>query len=270
MPNPQQLSNSSSSCRPWQMPGRRVRCRATKWAYACPAAATGNAVPRRRAVATQRMGWLPRLTRFPAFPAARSRRGSWPGGRNLGFDTAGVGTNFRSLVVDRCGKWPQPRSTCRPWWSGPASGYPLRTRDQQYKKVLFGDATLQDLPDTPRFVFCATNVQTASLVRFTKKRLADWQSATLTPEHRTGSRCHRLRPFHRPVAVRVKLPEGAMKPFPDVELCRKPFTTDLILSDGGVYDNMASSRLKNCGTCSSATRAEDLTEEEPAEDWGAM
>ena len=35
------------------------------------------------------------------------------------------------------------------------------------------DATLQDLPDTPRFVINATNVQTGALFRFSKPYMAD-------------------------------------------------------------------------------------------------
>src|SRR5437868_1139773 len=44
-----------------------------------------------------------------------------------------------------------------------------------YAKSLFGDATLQNLPISPEFVICATNLQTGSLMRFSKRRLADWQ-----------------------------------------------------------------------------------------------
>jgi NTE family protein len=44
-----------------------------------------------------------------------------------------------------------------------------------YTKHVFGDATLQDLPDRPRFVFNATSLQTGSSVRFTKPYLADYR-----------------------------------------------------------------------------------------------
>src|SRR5512139_3299024 len=47
------------------------------------------------------MGWLPKLTRISSVSGGSITAGvlalAW---RNLGFDTAGVGTNFRSLVVD--------------------------------------------------------------------------------------------------------------------------------------------------------------------------
>src|SRR4051812_46429750 len=42
-----------------------------------------------------------------------------------------------------------------------------------YREHLLGDATLQRLPDRPRFVINATNVQTGSLWRFSKPYMAD-------------------------------------------------------------------------------------------------
>jgi NTE family protein len=41
-----------------------------------------------------------------------------------------------------------------------------------YAKRLFGDRTLQDLPDAPRFVVSATNVQSGALWRFAKPCIA--------------------------------------------------------------------------------------------------
>ena len=44
-----------------------------------------------------------------------------------------------------------------------------------YREHLFGDATLQDLPDEPRFVINATNLESGALLRFTKRYLADYR-----------------------------------------------------------------------------------------------
>ena len=44
-----------------------------------------------------------------------------------------------------------------------------------YRRHLFGDATLQDLPDHPRFVINATSVQSGVLFRFSKPYMADWR-----------------------------------------------------------------------------------------------
>ena len=43
------------------------------------------------------------------------------------------------------------------------------------KKHLLGDATLQDLPDRPRFVINATNLQSAVLLRFSKPYMRDYR-----------------------------------------------------------------------------------------------
>ena len=48
---------------------------------------------------------------------------------------------------------------------------------KSYRSHLFGAATLQDLPDRPRFVINATNVQTGALWRFSKKYMADFMVA---------------------------------------------------------------------------------------------
>src|SRR3954466_5161917 len=44
-----------------------------------------------------------------------------------------------------------------------------------YRRHLFGDATLQDLPDHPRFVINAISVQSGVLFRFCKPFMADWR-----------------------------------------------------------------------------------------------
>jgi NTE family protein len=44
-----------------------------------------------------------------------------------------------------------------------------------YRKHLFGKATLQHLPDEPRFVINATNLESGALMRFSKPYLADYR-----------------------------------------------------------------------------------------------
>jgi NTE family protein len=44
-----------------------------------------------------------------------------------------------------------------------------------YAEHLFGEATLQDLPDNPRFVINATNVQSGVLWRFSKPYMRDYR-----------------------------------------------------------------------------------------------
>ena len=50
-----------------------------------------------------------------------------------------------------------------------------------YQRHLLGDATLQDLPDQPRFVINATNLQSGVLWRFSKPYMADYRVGKVEP-----------------------------------------------------------------------------------------
>jgi NTE family protein len=108
-----------------------------------------------------------------------------------------------------------------------------------YREHLFGDATLQDLPDHPRFVFCATNLQTTSLVRFSKRHVADYRLGLArnrdVPLATAVTASSAFPPFLSPVTLR--LPADAWDPqIPQTlpEGVRDP----IVLTDGGVYDNL--------------------------------
>lgn len=113
-----------------------------------------------------------------------------------------------------------------------------------YSKHLYGNATLQDLPDeapgTPRFVINATNVQTGALCRFSKPYMGDWRIGRWTqPRVRLAeavAASSAFPPFLSP--ARIDIPPGVMEPTPGADLHREPFTTRLVLTDGGVYDNL--------------------------------
>lgn len=112
-----------------------------------------------------------------------------------------------------------------------------------YRDHLFGEATLQDLPsddEGPRFVINATNVQTMALWRFMKPYMSDY---------RVGS-------FKKP-EIELAVAVAASSAFPPVlsplefhpdpstfdestkgPLGVHPYTTHVVLSDGGVYDNL--------------------------------
>jgi NTE family protein len=141
-----------------------------------------------------------------------------------------------------------------------------------YREHLFGDATLQDLPDRPRFVINATSVQTGALFRFSKPYLADY----------------RVGRVERP---RVALADAvaASSAFPPV---LSPFELDLrgetwvdedgndlggdeyreraVLSDGGVYDNLGlETAWKACRTLLVSDAGGLMKPDpEPDHDWG--
>jgi NTE family protein len=109
-----------------------------------------------------------------------------------------------------------------------------------YKRYLYGEATLQDLPDTPRFVFNAFNVQSGALWRFSKPYMADWRVGSIPqprlPLAQAVAASTAFPPFLSP--LRLKLAEEDYEPRSGADLQRAPFTTDVHLSDGGVYDNL--------------------------------
>jgi NTE family protein len=113
----------------------------------------------------------------------------------------------------------------------------------KYKSVLFGKTTLQDLPDEPRFVINATNVQSGVLMRFSKPYIRDYRVGKILnptlPLAVAVAASSAFPPVLSPCEIKVA--DYGMKFEPATEgedLNRPPFTSDLVLSDGGVYDNL--------------------------------
>lgn len=109
-----------------------------------------------------------------------------------------------------------------------------------YDGALFHGATLQDLPDAPRFVINATSVQSAALWRFMKPYMRDWRVGEVkSPRVRLAdavAASSAFPPFLSP--FRLKLDPASFTPGSGEELQRPPFTSRAVLSDGGVYDNL--------------------------------
>jgi NTE family protein len=109
-----------------------------------------------------------------------------------------------------------------------------------YRRHLFGGATLQDLPDRPRFVFDATNLQSGALWRFAKPYMRDYRVGEVmlprVPLATAVAASSAFPPFLSPVIL--KLADGDFTPGSGAGLQRPPFTTRVSLTDGGVYDNL--------------------------------
>ena len=219
------------------------------------------------------LGWLPKLTRVSSVSGGSITAGvlglNW---NKLGFGANGVAAQFVANVVAPLRKMADTSIDVSSVLTGALlPGVSISDRvTKKYKEVLFGDATLQALPDEPRFMFCATNVQTASLFRLSKKRAADWQVGELLAPTIALARAVTASSAFPPVLspCEIELP-SPLQPFADSALGRPPFTTDLILADGGVYDNLGIEPVwKNCGTVLVSDAGQKIDpEEEPAEDW---
>jgi len=116
-----------------------------------------------------------------------------------------------------------------------------RVRDA-YQETLFGDATLQNLPaGDPRFVFNATNVQSGALWRFMRPYMRDWKVGEYkSPDVLLATAVAASSAFP-PVLSPVRLKLRAEKFTPDTwepEFADPGFREEVVLSDGGVYDNL--------------------------------
>jgi NTE family protein len=144
-----------------------------------------------------------------------------------------------------------------------------------YRKHLFGKATLQDLPDendgAPRFVINATNVQTGSLWRFSRPYMADWQVGRAENPNVLLALAVGASSAFPPVLspTRLKLAQGTMKPWPKSRLGNPPFTTKVVLTDGGIFDNLGLEAVfKRYQTVVVSDAGGQISpEEKPAGDW---
>ena len=118
-----------------------------------------------------------------------------------------------------------------------------------YRSHLFGDATLADLPDDPRFVFCATNMGSGALVRFSKTYTADYRigkrDELVLPLGDIVAASAAFPPVLSPMVIELGADQALTKQFPGPPNAEKPelagrerYATRLELSDGGVYDNL--------------------------------
>jgi len=109
-----------------------------------------------------------------------------------------------------------------------------------YRKYLFGHSTLQDLPDKPRFVINATNVQSKALWRFSKPYMWDWRVGKVpNPKIELAVAVGASSAFPPVLSpVELDLHETDYEPNTGTGLQRPPFTTRVVLTDGGVYDNL--------------------------------
>jgi NTE family protein len=109
-----------------------------------------------------------------------------------------------------------------------------------YDEHLFKGATLQDMPDEPSFVINATNVQSGALWRFLKPFMRDYRVGEVknptVPLAKAVAASSAFPPVLSPCELR--LDEDDFTPNSGDDLQRRPFTTHVFLTDGGVYDNL--------------------------------
>lgn len=188
------------------------------------------------------VGYLPKLDRISSVSGGSITAGvlglNWG---KLAFDGAGTAQGFVEQVVapirDLAGRTIDMKAVVIGSLLPGTIGERVAAA---YDKHLFRGATLQDLPERPRLVINATNVQTGALWRFSRPYMADYRvgrvDAPTVPLATAVGASSAFPPVLSPVGV--ELPRGAVKTVPGADLSFEPYTTQLVLTDGGVYDNL--------------------------------
>jgi NTE family protein len=141
-----------------------------------------------------------------------------------------------------------------------------------YRRALFPDSpSLSDLPNEPAFVFNATNLQSGSRWQFSKPAMGDYRVGEVPdPRHpladvvaassafppylspariRLGEADYAPATPREPAEAKVRGESADARGPADADLRHGPYTTNPVLSDGGVYDNLGlDAPWKHCRT----------------------
>ena len=218
-------------------------------------------------------GYLPKLHRVSSVSGGSITAGvlglAWS---KLAFDDEGVAQRFNQEVIE-----PIRHLASQTIDRGAILGGVLRrgtVGDQvarAYRDYLFGAHTLQDLPDEPRFVINATNLQSGVLWRFSKPYAWDYRVGKIdTPKIELAvavAASSAFPPFLSPVILRFEGSEYVPESGEDLQ--RPPFTSKVFLADGGIYDNLGlETAWKRYSTILVSDGGGQLSpEEEPKRDW---
>lgn len=191
------------------------------------------------------LGFLPRLTRVSSVSAGSIAAGvlglAW---KDLQFGADGIAGNFSQQIVVRlralAGRTIDQGSILSGLFT---PGSVAEKVTDAYREHLFGAATLQDLPwpdAGPRVIINASNVQTGALWRFSQLYMADYKVGLIRMPRTELAVAVAASSAFPPVLspLRLKLDPAAFDPSENGPLHEPPFTTDVVLTDGGAYDNL--------------------------------
>jgi NTE family protein len=125
-----------------------------------------------------------------------------------------------------------------------------------YREHLFGRATLQSLPDpgqgaNPRFVICATNLESGVLFRFSRPYTADYRVGMIrVPDTELADAVAASSAFPPVLSpFEIDLRRASWETVPGNDLVEAEWRGRIKLSDGGVYDNLGLETVwKSCKT----------------------
>jgi NTE family protein len=187
-------------------------------------------------------GLLPKIERISSVSGGSITAGvlglKWS---TLAFNAAGVAQRFQDDVVDPIRRLANKTIDATAIIGGILLPGSIGDKvSEEYRKYLFADATLQELPDRPRFVINATNVQSGALWRFMKPYMRDYRVGEVknptVPLATAVAASAAFPPVLSPVTLDLEASDFV--PASGQDLQCEPFTTDVVLTDGGVYDNL--------------------------------
>jgi NTE family protein len=188
------------------------------------------------------LGYLPKLKRVSSVSGGAITAAvlgfNW---EIMGFDRIAVGRNFNKAMVEPLRRLAGKTIDSRAVWRGLIWPGSINSRIiRYYRKYLFGDSTLQDLPDNPRFVFSASNVQSGALWRFMKPYMRDWRVGEVKKPRIDLARAVAASSAFPPVLspAELKLDPASFTPGSGKDLQGDTFRTKVMLTDGGVIDNL--------------------------------
>lgn len=191
------------------------------------------------------LGFLKKISRISSVSGGSITAGvlalAW---KQLNFDDHGVAANLEDLVINRVRRF--ANNTIDRGSVVLGMLLPRRSISDEiakaYRDHLFGKATLQDLPadnEGPRFVINATNVQTKVLWRFSRPFMGDHRVGLLrNPTTQLAvavAASSAFPPFLSPAELELRPPDFDAS---TVKLKDDAYRTNVVLTDGGVYDNL--------------------------------
>lgn len=148
-----------------------------------------------------------------------------------------------------------------------------------YAKRLFDSKTLQDIPNStegPEFIFYATSLQSGSSVRISKSWIRDYKVGSLPNPSLSLAKIvgasSAFPPFLSPVTVKCN-PDDWKEMKGAFLFNSREYRKKLVLTDGGVYDNMGLEAVwddgfKNVFVCNASAPLK--TNPNPAKNWASQ
>jgi NTE family protein len=188
------------------------------------------------------LGYLPKLDRVSSVSGGSITNGvlalNWS---RLGFDANGVAANFDQQVTQPIRRMASQSIDVSSVLTGLIGGVAKHIADH-YNQFLFNHAKLQDLPDAPRFVFNATSLQDGVLWRFSKPFMGDYKvGLVMKPDLELAiavAASSAFPPVLSPVVLKLDPNSFDNNTVPPPEITDPDFRKQIVLCDGGVYDNL--------------------------------